>query len=56
MIRFQTETIDCFDHGSSRSAKAASQFLHFLIKWLLQDIIIYISHQMNQTFLLYTFD
>jgi hypothetical protein len=54
MICLQTEPIDCFDHGLEQKRESASQFFHLRIKWVLQDIIIDVSHQMNQTFLLYT--
>jgi hypothetical protein len=50
----QTELIDCLDDRLEQCSKTVRDEFHLLIEWLLAEIIIDISHQVDQTLLLRT--
>src|SRR5215831_9743859 len=50
----QTEPIDCLDDWLEQCRKTVRNVFHFIIEWLLAEIIIDISHQVDQTLLVHT--
>jgi len=50
----QTELIDCLDDRLEQCSKTIRDEFHLLIEWLLVEVIIDISHQVDQTLLLRT--
>src|SRR5690348_14988301 len=51
---FQTELIDCLDDRLEQCGKTIRDEFHLLIEWLLAEIIIDISHEVDQALLLRT--
>ena len=50
----ETELIDCLDDRLEQCSKTIRDEFHLLIEWLLAEVIIDISHQVDQTLLLRT--
>ena len=54
MASLQTETIDCLDDRLQHRRKTVRNVFHLLIEWLPAEILIDVSHQVDETLLLRT--
>src|SRR5262245_17923326 len=51
-VCFQPAAIDSIHNGSQQRSKLKGHRLCFLVKWVVQNVIVQIPHQMYKTFLL----
>src|SRR5205085_636263 len=49
---FQAVSINSFDHGLEQDGKVQRELFHFFVERVLQYIVVQVSYQVNQAFLL----
>jgi len=52
VTRLETKTVDRIDYRFQQTGKPLCDFLHFFVEQLLGNIVVHISHEMNEAFLM----